>query len=164
MQKKSKKINIDLRSLRFTPEHEWVYLEGNTVVIGVTEIVTARLGSALYLDLPVEGDEVLTIVPFGEIESIDDTFDINSPVEGETIAINENLMNRLDVLSSDPYKKGWLIQIYTEDPTPIESLMTGKEYEERYSVQLNQRKKIPKRAANRKKVATKRGGIKKTGR
>lgn len=147
MQKHSKKTNIDIQSFKFTSNHEWVYLHGNTVVIGVTEIVTNMLGHVIYLDLPNIDDEILTIVPFGELETVDDTYDVNSPFEGDVIEINEALINKLDILSTDPYKKGWLIKMYAEDVTAIDSLMDKDKYEEKFNIELNKRKtKIKKKA------------------
>ena len=147
MQKNSKKTNIDIESFKFTSNHEWIYLDGNTVVIGITEIAINMLGSIIYLDLPNKGDEVLTIIPFGEIETVEDTYDVSSPVEGEVIEINEALMSKLDTLSTDPYKKGWLIKIYTEDVTGIDSLMDKDKYEKKFSIELNKRKAKVKRKA-----------------
>ena len=147
------KLNIDIESLKFTPTHEWLYIEGNTVVIGVTEIVTNQLGSIVYIDIPMVGDEVLTIVPFCEIEAVDDTYDVNSPVEGDVVEINEKLLNKLDVLSADPYRKGWLIKLVAEKITSLDSLMSKEEYENKFKIELNKRKKISKkRLAPKKKV------------
>lgn len=160
MRKSKKRIDIDIQSLKFTPTHEWIYTYGNYVIIGVTEIVTNRLGSIVYLDLPMQGDEVLTIVPFGEIEAIDDTYDVNSPVEGEVVEVNEALMGKLDILSADPYKKGWLIKLRVEDVTPIGSLMSKKEYEDKFKIELNKgqrrtRKRLSLKRKSKKMMRTK---------
>ncbi|MGR3178246.1 MAG: glycine cleavage system protein H [Candidatus Anammoxibacter sp.] len=143
MPKRKSTLNIDVQSLKFTPTHEWLYIEGNTVVIGVTEIVTNRLGSIVHIDIPMVGDEVLTIVPFCEIESVDDTFDVNSPIEGDVVELNDMLMNKLDILPADPYKKGWLIKLVAGDITSldIDSLMSKEEYENKFKVELNKRKR-----------------------
>ncbi|MGR3218706.1 MAG: glycine cleavage system protein H [Candidatus Anammoxibacter sp.] len=143
MPKSQSKLNIDMQSLKFTPTHEWLYVEGNTVVIGVTEIVTNRLGPIVHIDIPMVGDEVLTIVPFCEIEAVDDTFDVNSPIEGDVVEINEKLMNSLDILPADPYKKGWLIKLIAADinSLDLDSLMSKEEYESKCEIELNKRKR-----------------------
>ncbi len=146
----SKKKNIDLDDFKYTSTHEWLYVEGNLITIGVTEVVTKKLGSIIYLDLPDIDDEILTIVPFGEIESVDDTYDVNCPVEGETTEVNETLMNKLDILDTDPYKKGWLIKLYAEDVTAISELMTRDEYEQKFDINLNSRKRKTKLNGSRK--------------
>ena len=146
----SKKKTIDLEDFKYTATHEWLYVEGNIVTIGVTEIVTRKLGSIVYLDLPEIDDEILTIVPFGEIESVDDTYDVNCPVEGETTEVNEILMNKLDILDTDPYKKGWLLKLFADDVAPIADLMSKEEYERKFSINLNSRKRKPKLTTNRK--------------
>ncbi len=135
------KLEFEIEDLKFTSTHEWLLVEDKTVVIGVTEFVTNALGPAVGLDLPLLEDEVLTIVPFGELEAVEDTFDINSPVEGEVIDVNEFLMNKLEILSADPYKKGWLIKIAVEDMTAINSLMSKAEYEKKFHIELNGKKK-----------------------
>ena len=142
------KKNIGLDDFKYTATHEWLHVDGNIVTIGVTEVVTKKLGSIIYLDLPEIDDEILTIVPFCEIESIDDTYDVNCPVEGETTEINETLMNKLDILDTDPYKKGWLIKLYAEDVAPIAELMSKEEYEQKFGINLNSRKR--KTRTNRK--------------
>lgn len=132
MEKKRSRLRIDKQTLKYSLTHEWIYLEGNVVVIGVTEYVYKRFGPVINLDLPQIGDEILTCIPFGEIEFINDAFDINSPVEGRVIEVNSLLMNKLDNLLIDPYKKGWLVKISAEDVTPIQSLLNRKEYEEKF--------------------------------
>lgn len=139
MEKNQKKLDINIKTLYFTSNHEWIYKDGESVVIGVTEIVVNNLGPIVSLDLPVEGDEILTCVPFGEIESTETTFDVNSPFEGEVSEVNEFLLNKLDLLSSDPYKKGWLIKITPDNVPSFDSLMNKEQYEDKFGIQFKKK-------------------------
>ena len=111
------------------------------------------------------GDEVLTIVPFCEIESVDDTFDVNSPIEGDVVELNEILMNKLDILPADPYKKGWLIKLVAENIPSLDSLMSKEEYENKFKVELDKRnrKSTTKAAKPRRKPKKDAPPKKKTG-
>lgn len=134
MEKKRSRVCIDKQAIKYSLTHEWIYLEDKVVVIGVTEYVYKRFGPVINLDLPQIGDEILTCVPFGEIEFLNNTFDISSPVEGRVIEVNSLLFNKLDNLSIDPYKKGWLVKISAEDVTPIQSLLNREEYEGKFGI------------------------------
>jgi len=150
MQTSLVKLEIEMESLKFTANHVWVFVDGTSVYIGVTELALNGRGPAVYIDLPVEGDEVLTCVPFGEIEFMEDTFDVNSPIEGEVVEINEILMNKLDMLPVDPYKKAWLVKIVTDDTGMLSSLLTKKEYEKKFNIELGM-----KNNSKKKKIASK---------
>lgn len=139
-----KKLEFEFSSLVFTETHEWIFTEGDTAYIGVTELALSNFGAVVYIDLPLEGDEILTVVPFGEIEFLDNTFDINSPIEGEVVEINETLMNKLDIINLDPYKKGWLVKMVPDDITILSSLMNNEEYEKKFNIQLGKKNKVKK--------------------
>ncbi len=144
MENSQKKLEMELESLRFTDTHEWLYQEGDAVYIGVTELAINKFGHVVYIDLPLEGDEILTVVPFGEIEFIENTFDVNSPIEGEVIEVNEVLMNKLDNLPSDPYRKGWLVKVNPDDVAILSSLMSKDEYETKFDFQLCKKSRAKK--------------------
>lgn len=114
--------------LKYTPTHEWFFIDTHTITVGLTKFIIDELDKLLFLDLPKVGDEILSGISFGEIESLEKLFDITSPVSGEVIAVNERLYEKLDILSHDPYKHGWLIKFMTAETHLLSGLMKAQEY------------------------------------
>ena len=103
-------------NLRYAATHEWCRLDGDVVVIGVTEHGLALLGGIIYVELPEEKDDVLHEVPFGEIEGTRDVRDLNSPFDGVVLQVNNRVVQNPDVLLKDPYEEGWLIRLKPDSP------------------------------------------------
>jgi glycine cleavage system H protein len=114
--------------LKYTPTHEWLLIDNKSITIGITKYLVDKLEKLLYLDIPKAGEEILSGICFGEIESLGMLLDITSPVSGKVIAANERLIENLDLLSKDPYKKGWLIKFVALEPCPDDELMNAEEY------------------------------------
>ena len=115
--------------LRYTAEHEWVLLNAEgTVRIGVTDYAQKQLGDVVYIQLPRLGDSVAAGQPVGEIESTKSVSDVFAPVEGEIVARNEALEDSPDLVNSDPYGAGWMIEIKPAQPAAVDSLMIAEEY------------------------------------
>ncbi|MCF6150241.1 MAG: glycine cleavage system protein H [Candidatus Kuenenia sp.] len=133
---------------KYTVDHGWVFDNKKSITFGVTDFFIKDLGKLLFLDLPRVGDEILSGISFGEIESLDNLIDIVLPINAEVIAVNERLYENLEILSSDPYGRGWLIKFVTEDIHLFDELLNAREYAEcisKYkasSKQKNQRKSI----------------------
>lgn len=95
----------------YTRSHEWVRREGGLAVIGITDFAVEQLGELVYLDLPRAGGIVIRGQAFGEVESVKAVSDLNSPVDGEIVAVNEDLVDRLATLQQDPFDAGWLLKV-----------------------------------------------------
>ena len=101
--------------IEYTKRHVWCRrMEDGTIVLGVTEYPLRKLTDALLLELPSKGDDVLSDVALGEIESSDDLIDLYCPFDGEVLAINERALDEPEIVRSDPYNEGWLVKIKPE--------------------------------------------------
>jgi glycine cleavage system H protein len=115
--------------LRYTPEHEWVQLrEEGTVRVGITDYAQTQLGDVVYIQLPSLGDSVKAGQPVGEIESTKSVSDVFAPVEGEVVGRNDALEDSPDLVNSDPYGTGWMIEIKPAQPGAVDSLMIAEDY------------------------------------
>ncbi len=117
--------------LKYTKTHEWAKMEENTdvVVVGITDHAVKQLGDIAFLELPEAGNKVKKDSPFGAIESIKAVFDLTSPVTGEVIETNQQIVDNLELFEKDPYKQGWMIKIKIENKDEFESLMNASAYE-----------------------------------
>ena len=117
--------------LKYTKTHEWAKMEENTdvVIVGITDHAVKQLGDIAFLELPEAGDKVKKGSPFGAIESIKAVFDLTSPVTGEIIETNQQIIDNLELFNKDPYKQGWMIKIKIENKNEFESLMDASAYE-----------------------------------
>lgn len=118
-------------TLRYANTHEWVRVEGDEAVIGVSDYAQDSLGDVVYLDLQSKvGQQVKQGGHFGDIESVKATSELFAPVSGEVVRVNEKLGSASDLVNSDPYSDGWMMVIKMSDPTEVEKLMTSEQYEE----------------------------------
>ena len=116
--------------LRYTPTHEWCRMDGQTVVIGVTDHGVGPVGNVIYVELPEAGDDVLHEVPFGEIEGTRGVKDLVSPFDGVVEAVNSAVVLKPEVLMKDPYEEGWLIRLKPDSPASFENLLSAADYED----------------------------------
>jgi len=114
--------------LRYSPTHEWVRVEGDQAVIGITDYAQSELGDITYLELPKVGDRVEAGQPFGIIESVKADEELFAPVSGTVVAVNQNAVDRPEIVNEDPYGDGWLIVVEMSDPGELKSLMTAEQY------------------------------------
>ena len=114
--------------LKYTPTHEWFLVDNKSITVGLTHFILDELNKLLFLDLPKVGEEILSGISFGEVESLDRLVDITSPLAGEVIAVNERLYENLELLSDDPYNHGWLIKFVTNETHLLDGLMGAPEY------------------------------------
>jgi glycine cleavage system H protein len=114
--------------LRYTEEHEWVRLEGDTIVVGITHYAQDQLGDVVYVDLPATGAEVEAGQVFGEVESTKSVSDLYAPVSGTIAERNEALEDRPELINSDPYGDGWMLRIEVADPAALDGLMDADAY------------------------------------
>ena len=115
--------------LRYTADHEWVLLRAEgTVRIGVTDYAQKQLGDVVYIELTRLGDSVAAGESVGEVESTKSVSDVYAPVDGEVVACNEELADKPELVNSDPYGAGWMIEIKPAQPSAVDSLMIAEEY------------------------------------
>jgi glycine cleavage system H protein len=116
--------------LNYTKDHEWVRVEGDVAVVGITDYAQDSLGDVVYVELPKPGEEVTANDPFGSVESVKAVSEMFSPVSGTVAATNEALTDDPDKVNKDPYGEGWMIRVKLSNPGEVDSLLTAAEYED----------------------------------
>jgi glycine cleavage system H protein len=116
--------------LRYTAEHEWVRAEGGTARVGITDFAQDALGDIVYVQLPEVGSTVSAGDSFGEVESTKSVSEIYAPVTGTVSARNDKLGDEPELINSDPYGDGWLVEIELTDPAALDELMDAESYAE----------------------------------
>src|ERR1700722_12586391 len=114
---------------RYTKEHEWIKVSGNTGTIGITDYAQHELGDVVFAELPAAGTKVTAGKLFGTIESVKAVSEIYAPVSGEVIEANAALSATPETLNSDPHGAGWLIKIKPHNPAEVNSLMDATAYQ-----------------------------------
>jgi glycine cleavage system H protein len=120
---------MDPENLRYTKEHEWVRVEGDTGTIGITFHAQTELGDIVYVDLPKAGAVIQQGKTIGSVESVKAVSDIDTPVSGEVIEVNGLLAESPETLNKDPYGAGWLVKIKLSEPGEAAKLLTAAEYQ-----------------------------------
>ncbi len=119
-----------LPNLKYTPTDEWVRVEGQTAIVGVTDFAQSQLSDIVYLEFKVEpGEQVKQSSPCVTMESVKAAADVNVPVSGEVIEINEALTDSFEKINSDPYGEAWLIKVTMSNPAELDGLMDAEAYE-----------------------------------
>jgi glycine cleavage system H protein len=119
---------VDPTDRRYTVEHEWVKMEGDLAVVGITSFAQDQLGDVVYVELPKVGDRVESMKPFGVIESVKTASDLFAPVSGTVEEVNSQLVDEPQVVNDAPYAGGWLIKVRPDNPSEIDNLMTAEQY------------------------------------
>jgi glycine cleavage system H protein len=122
---------MDPKSLRFSPTHEWVSLEGEIATIGISKFAVDQLTDLILIDLPAVGKKLTAGKTFGEVESVKAVSDLYAPVSGEVIEVNSTVANDVQVLAEDPFGKGWLIKVRVENPAEVSGLLDHAAYEKK---------------------------------
>lgn len=118
------------QELKYTKDHEWVRVEGDNVVIGVTDFAQKELGDIVYVDVDTEGDTVEVDEVFGSVEAVKTVSDLLMPITGEVIAFNEALEDAPELVNNDPYGDGWMIKVAISDASELDNLMSADEYKD----------------------------------
>ena len=114
--------------LKYTKDHAWVRREGNTATVGITDFAQRELSDILYVEVETVGETLPQDTIFGTVEAIKTVSDLFMPVSGEVIAFNEPLIRKPEVVNTDPYGEGWMIQIAMSAPEEWDTLLTAEEY------------------------------------
>ena len=115
--------------IRYTAEHEWIRVEGEEAYVGITDYAQSELGEIVFVDVPTIGEEVAQGEVFGSIEAVKTVSDLNIPVTGEVLTINEELDAQPELVNNDPYGEGWIIKIAVKDIAELDNLMDAEAYQ-----------------------------------
>ena len=114
--------------LKYTKEHEWIRVEGDDVVVGVTEFAQGELGDVVFIEIETEGETLSFGDTFGTIEAVKTVSDLYMPLDGKVIEFNQALEDTPELVNSKPFGDGWMIRIRMSDPAQLEELLSADEY------------------------------------
>lgn len=116
------------QNLKYTKEHEWARVDGKIVVVGVTAHAQEALGDVVYVELPKVGASITANQPFGVIESTKAVSELFAPISGKVVKVNDDLSDSPQTVNSDPYGKGWLIEVEPSDTKQVDALLNAAAY------------------------------------
>lgn len=116
-------------NLRYTKDHEWIKLDGNTATIGITDFAQSELGDIVYVEVETIGKSLKAGDVFGTVEAVKTVSDLFLPVDGTITELNAVLANSPESVNSDPYGAGWMVKMTVDNPADIEKLMNSSAYE-----------------------------------
>lgn len=116
-------------NFRYTKEHEWVLVEGDTGTVGITDHAQSELGDIVYVDLPQVGSTMTQGETFGSVESVKAVSDLYSPISGDVKAINDSLAKAPEKLNADPHGDAWLVKVKLTHPDEIQHLLSAEDYQ-----------------------------------
>jgi glycine cleavage system H protein len=121
-------VTLVPEDLFYSEEHEWLRLDDDVAIVGITDFAQDQLGDIVYVDLPEVGSTVEVGSVVGELESTKSVSDVYSPVSGEVIAVNPELEGSEELINTDPYGEGWLFKVRVGDGDPTEGLLSAEQY------------------------------------
>lgn len=116
--------------LKYTKDHEWVKIEGDTATIGITDFAQSELGDIVYVEVETLDETLDKEEVFGTVEAVKTVSDLFMPLSGEVVEFNEELESAPEVVNSDPYGQGWMIKIKLSDTSEVEGLLSADAYKE----------------------------------
>ena len=116
-------------NLKYTEEHEWISIDGDTAIIGVTDFAQGELGDVVYVEIETEGDNLEKGEVFGTVEAVKTVSDLFMPISGEVVEVNEALESAPETVNEDPYGKGWMIKVKISDTSELEDLLDSDKYQ-----------------------------------
>lgn len=120
-------MNIPVE-LRYTSEHEWIRVEGEIAYVGITDYAQSELGEIVFLDINTQGESLEQAEVFGSVEAVKTVSDLNMPVTGEVLEVNEIINDQPELVNNDPYGDGWMIKIQIANPAELETLLDAEAY------------------------------------
>jgi glycine cleavage system H protein len=114
---------------KYSKEHEWLKIDGDSATIGVTDYAQDQLGDVVYVDLPQPGARITQFEKMGEIESVKAVSDLFTPASGEVLEVNEKVVEKPELVNSDPHGDGWLLRLRLSDPSEADKLLSAAEYD-----------------------------------
>jgi glycine cleavage system H protein len=124
-----KGAQVNPKNLKYHREHDWVRIEGDTAVLGITDFAQQTLGDIVFIELPEVGADVTAGAPYAEVESVKAVSDVFAPMSGSVVEVNEDVVDAPETVNESPYDEGWLIRIKLNDPAEADALMSVEEYD-----------------------------------
>lgn len=118
------------QNLKYTKEHEWVKIDGDLLIVGITDHAQSELGDIIFIEFPDLNQMISKDEPFGTIEAVKTVADLFAPVSGKIIEINQDLEDNPELVNSDPYGEGWIVKITDFDKSQLDALLDSNNYEE----------------------------------
>jgi glycine cleavage system H protein len=115
-------------NLKYTDQHEWVRVQGDIALVGITDYAQTELGDIVYVELPSVGSTTVAKKTFGVVEAVKTVSDLFAPVSGQVTATNEGLATDASIVNKSPYDEGWMIKIKMSNPSEIDSLLSPADY------------------------------------
>jgi glycine cleavage system H protein len=115
-------------NLKYTKDHEWVKIEGDTATVGITAFAQGELGDIVYVEIETEGESLDQEEVFGSVEAVKTVSDLFMPLSGEITEFNSNLEANPELVNSDPYGEGWMIKVKMSNPSEVEALLDADAY------------------------------------
>ena len=115
-------------NLKYTKDHEWVRVEGNIAIVGITDFAQSELGDIVYVEIETQGETLEKEAIFGTIEAVKTVSDLFMPVSGKVLSINEVISSKPESLNTDPYGNAWMIRIEMSKPSEVNELMSSADY------------------------------------
>jgi glycine cleavage system H protein len=114
--------------LKYTKDHEWIRIDGDTAYVGVTDFAQSELGDIVFIEIETYGETLIKEEVFGTIEAVKTVSDMFMPVSGEILEVNPALEESPDVVNKDPYGKGWMVKIKLSNPSEVNELLSADNY------------------------------------
>ena len=118
------------QNLKYTKEHEWVKIDGDLLIVGITDHAQSELGDIIFIEFPDLNQVISKDEPFGTIEAVKTVADLFAPVSGKIIEINQDLEDNPELVNSDPYGEGWIVKITDFDKSQLDALLDSNNYKE----------------------------------
>lgn len=129
---KKKKITNNMSEVKedllYTNDHEWVRIEDDEAIVGITDYAQSELGEIVFVDVPTIGESIQQLQVFGSIEAVKTVADLNMPMSGTVKDFNDKLDFKPELINNDPYGDGWIIKISLDDPREVAALLTPEQY------------------------------------
>jgi glycine cleavage system H protein len=116
-------------NLKYTSEHEWIRIDGDTAFVGITDYAQSELGEIIFVEVETVGEKLSAGDVFGTVEAVKTVSDLYLPVDGEILESNDDLEDAPELVNDDPYNAGWIVKIAIKDITQLDSLLSATEYE-----------------------------------
>ena len=116
------------KELKYTEEHEWIRIDGNTAIIGITDFAQGELGDIVYIDIDSIGNDLDSNEIFGTVEAVKTVSDLFMPIKGKVLEINSDIESTPEIVNEDPYGRGWIIKIEIPEDQDISNLLSDEEY------------------------------------
>lgn len=115
--------------LKYSEDHEWVKVDGNTVTIGITDFAQGELGDIVFVELPEDGDEMTKGESFGSVESVKTVSELYAPLNGKIVEVNEELEDSPELVNESPYEEAWMVKVELEDTSQLDDLLDADAYQ-----------------------------------